>query len=96
MLAQESDHTTISTPHRVLDQRRRQLSNNLLLLNIKQHHARRATQQQTRRSTVEDIVNDELRRTFDRLGDGIFEISNFDRLGSFVEDGESISGDEEC
>lgn len=93
VLAEESDHAAILRPDDILDRRRRQLGQDLLLLDIEENDRCRRRKQQAGCTAVEDIGR--RRRAFDRLGDGVAEVSDLDRLSGLVENGEAVASDED-
>lgn len=116
MLAQKSDTVSVDTPNNVLDGRGGQFGQCLLLLDVEQDDRGGGRQQEGSGTSVKDLVG--LSRQLDGLGQGIVEVTDFNRLqadciniksvgrwpdrdrsvraylSSLVEDGETVSSDE--
>lgn len=86
--------SAIVGPDNILDTSNWEIGNRLLLLNIVQNNRLRSTQQKATSSAKVDVVDVKF-RDLNRFCGGVGEVLDIDLLGGLVENGESVSGDED-
>ena len=93
VLAKQSTVQTVVGPNDVLHAANSHLGQLLLLLNVEENNGGRGDEQEATSATEIDVCC--AGRGLDSLGSRVAEILNVDLLGGRIEDGETVTGNED-